>query len=263
MELGINEFSINHNCKRAKILISGMPLSPLGQGSIWKPEDWQGDGAFHDVIREVEGTNPGVNVVGCPHWIGSLPLHKAHKDTQGPVVFTVELADEVKYWLDRCRVMVFSQKRPITIWAEWKATSLCSQCLRNSHVAGMCRGPMSCKFCDGCHLSAQHECSVRGCSAAKGLLCAHVKLAWLVCSCIGHHTGEPSCPDLRADTTDASSGGSSPSSKKMISEETTNLGITDRSKQKLVRSVQHEAVEGQMAADTTLKVSRWSHSNSL
>jgi len=263
MELGIGEFSINQDRKRTKILISELPFSPLGQGSLWKPEDWQGDGAFDDVIRDLEVTNPGINVVGRPHWIGSLTSHKSHKHTQGSVVFTVELTDEVKACLDKPRIMVFSRKRPVRIWAELRASSVCSRCLRHGHVAIMCPGPMACKFCDGCHLSTQHECSVRGCSAAKGSLCTYVKLACRLCSRVGHLTGDPFCPDLRAPTTDASSGGSSPSSRKMVSEETTKLRIMHRSKQKLVKSVQHEAVERQMAGSTASKASRRPCSNSL
>ena len=47
-----------------------------------------------------------------------------------------------------------------------------------------------------------------------------------------------------------------------MSEKTTKLGITDRSKQKLVKSVQNSAVDGQLAVDAAPKAGR-SHSNSL
>jgi len=245
MELGINGFSFTQDRKRVKVLVSGLSLSPLGVGSLWKPEDWQGDGAFDDMIRDLEVTNPGFNVVGRPHWIGSLAGHKSHKHTTGSVVFVVELTDAVKACLDRRNVMVFSRRRPMRIWAELKATSVCTRCLRHGHVAVMCRAAIACKFCDGGHLSTQHKCSVRGCVAAMGSLCSHVNLACRLCSRIGHLTGDLSCPNLRAPTATASGRDSSPSSGKMVSEETTKLGITDRSAQKLVKSKEYLEVEKQ------------------
>ena len=247
MELGINRFSISQDRKRVKILVSGLSLSPLGVGSLWKPEDWQGDGAFDDMIRDLEVTNPGINVVGRPHWIGSLVGHKSHKHTTGSVVFVVELTDIVKGCLDRRSVMVFSRRRPVRIWAELKATSVCTRCLRHGHVAVMCRSPIACKFCDGGHLSTAHKCPVRDCSAAVGMLCSHVSLSCRLCSRVGHLTGDLSCPNLRAPTATASGSDSSPSSGKMVSEETTKLGITDRSVQKLVKSSKTMAVDRLLA----------------
>ena len=175
MELGINGFSINQDRKRIKLLVSELPLSPLVQGSLWKPEDWQGDSAFDDLIRNLEVTNPGFNVLGWPHWIGSLAGHKAHKHTQGSVVLTVELTDAVKSCLDKCRIVVYSRKRPIRVWVELNATSTCTRCLRHGHVAVLYRAAIASKLCDGGHLSTEHECPVRGCPAAKGSLCTHVK----------------------------------------------------------------------------------------
>jgi len=200
MEPGINGFSINQHRKRVKILISELPLSPLGVGAVWKPEDWHGDGAFDNLIRDLEVTNPGFNIVGRPHCIGCLTGHKAHKHTQGSVVFVVELSDSVKTCLDRRTVMVYRRRRPIRIWVELNATSVCTRCLRHGHVAVMCRAPVACKFCDGGHLSTLHQCSVRDCKAAVGSLCTHVRLACRLCLRIGHLTGDPACPDLRAPT---------------------------------------------------------------
>ena len=83
-----------------------------------------------------------------------------------------------------------------------------------------------------------------------------------MCSGVGHLTGDPSCPNLRGPTADCSNSGSSPTSGKMVSEETTNLGITDHFMQKLVKSVKGEAVERMMVADAAPKAGRL-HSNSL
>ena len=116
MKLGINEFAFNKDRKRIKIIISKLPFSSLGHGSIWKPEDWQGDTAFDDLIRDLEITNPGFNVVGRPHWIGSLTGHKAHRHMQGSVVFTVELTNAVRASLDRYWIVVFSQENPLRVW---------------------------------------------------------------------------------------------------------------------------------------------------
>jgi len=248
MELGINGFSISQDRKRIKILVSGLSLSPLRVGSLWKPEDWQGDGAFDDMIRDLEVTNPGINVVGRPHWIGSLAGHKSHKHTTGSVVFVVELTDVVKGCLDRRSVMVFGRRRPVRIWAELKATSVCTRCLRHGHVAVMCRSPIACKFCDGGHLSTAHKCPVRDCSATVGMLCSYVSLSCRLCSRVGHLTGDLSCPNLRAPTATGSGSDSSPSSGKMVSEETTKLGITDRSAQKLVKSSKAMVVDRLLAA---------------
>ena len=139
----------------------------------------------------------------------------------------------------------------MTIWAEIKATSVCTRCLRHGHVAVMCRAAIACKFCDGGHLSTQHKCSVRGCSAAVGSLCSHISLTCRLCSRAGHLTGDPACPNLRAPTSTASGCDSSPSSGKMVSEETTKLGITDRSAQKLVKSSRAKAVDKLLGAAPT------------
>jgi len=72
MKLGINGFSFTHHRQRVKILISSLSLSPLGVGSLWKHEDWQDNGAVDNMIRDLEVTALGFNVVGRPHWIGSL-----------------------------------------------------------------------------------------------------------------------------------------------------------------------------------------------
>ena len=79
------------------------------------PQDWQGEGAFYDMICDLEVTNTGFNVVGRPHWIGSLAGHKTHKHTTGLVVFVVELTDAVKSCLDHKNVIVYSRKRPMRI----------------------------------------------------------------------------------------------------------------------------------------------------
>jgi len=263
MELGINGFSFAQDTKRVKVLISGLSLSPLGVGSVWKPEDWQGDGAFDDMIRDLEVTNPGFNVVGRPHWIGALAGHKSHKHTMGSVVFVVELTDVVKACLDRGSVVVHSRRRPMRIWAELKATSVCTRCLRHGHVAVMCRAAIACKYCDGGHLRTQHKCAVRGCTALMGSLCSHVVLSCRLCSRVGHLTGDPSCPNLRAPTASAPRSDSSPSSGKMVSEETTKLGITDRSGQKLVKSTKARVVDELLAAAPAYLKAHGSRSNSL
>jgi len=45
--------------------------------------DWHGDSAFDDMIRDLEVTNSGYNVVARPHWIGSLAGHMSNKHSQG------------------------------------------------------------------------------------------------------------------------------------------------------------------------------------
>ncbi|RPA88909.1 hypothetical protein L873DRAFT_1796415 [Choiromyces venosus 120613-1] len=79
MGLGLNGFSFCQDTKKVKILISQLPLSSAGVRSSWGVSDWQGDAAFDDMIRDLEVTNPGFNIVGRPHWIGSLAGHKQYK----------------------------------------------------------------------------------------------------------------------------------------------------------------------------------------
>src|SRR5205807_5912707 len=92
---------------------------------------------------------------------------------------------------------------------------------------------------------SQHQCSVRDCQAAVGSLCTHVRLACRLCSRIGHLTGDSACPDLRAPSSPPSS---SPNSGKLVSEETSKLGITDGSISTLVKDSRTAAVEAQLAA---------------
>jgi len=200
MELGVNGFSINKDRKRVKVLVLEHPLFPLGIGAVWKPKDWHGDGAFDDLISDLDVTNPGFNSVCVwrPHWIGSLAGHKSHKHTRGSVVFSVEVTDAMKTCLDKHVVVVFSKRRPIRIWAELKATSMCTRCLQHGHLAVMCCAPVACKLCDSGHLSTQHECSVQGCKAAAGSLCSHDKLSCHLCLWVGHLIGDHSCPNLQA-----------------------------------------------------------------
>jgi len=128
--------------------------------------------------------------------------------------------------------------------------------LQHGHLAVMCCAPVACKFCDSGHLSTQHECSVQGCKAAAGSLSSHDKLSCRLCSRVGHLTGDLSCPNLQAPTATTSGSDSSPSSGKMVSEETTKLGITERFQQKLVKSVQNYAVDRQLAVDASPKAGR-------
>ena len=48
-------------------MVLELPLSPLGIGVVWKPEDWHRDGAFDALIMDLEVTNPGFNSVWRPH----------------------------------------------------------------------------------------------------------------------------------------------------------------------------------------------------
>ncbi|RPB00287.1 hypothetical protein L873DRAFT_1633816, partial [Choiromyces venosus 120613-1] len=143
--------------------------------------DWQGNRAFDHMIRDLEVTNPRFSVVGRPHWIGSLAGHKQYKHNQGSVVFVIDFSPEVRASLDHGSVMVYSRRRPMRVWAELKPTSVCDRCLRHGHVAVMCRAPVACKFCTGGHLSRDHSCSVRDCTATAGSLCSHVRLECWLC----------------------------------------------------------------------------------
>ncbi|RPB03958.1 hypothetical protein L873DRAFT_1799938 [Choiromyces venosus 120613-1] len=264
MGLGLNGFSFCQDMKKIMILISQLPLSPAGVRGSWEVADWQNDNSFDDLIWDLEVTNPGVHVVGRPHWIGSLAGHKQYKHNQGSVVFVVDFTPEVRASLDHKSIMVYSRQRPVRIWAELKATSICDRCLCHGHVAVMCRAPVACKFCDGGHHSTQHSCPVCDCSAATGSLCTHVKLECRLCSHVGHLTGDPSCPDLKV----SSPTSSPPRPDKMVSDETSPRGVTDGSIRKVfpdLRQVQTEGVIDQkIAAETAaMKPASRSRSNSL
>ncbi|RPA88495.1 hypothetical protein L873DRAFT_1824442 [Choiromyces venosus 120613-1] len=264
MGLGLNGFSFCQDTKKIKILISHLPLSPAGVRGSWEVADWQNDNSFDDLIRDLEVTNPGVHVVGRPHWIGSLARHKQYKHNQGSVVFVVDFSPEVRASLDHGSIMVYSRRRPVRIWAELKATSICDRCLRHGHVAVMCRAPVACKFCDGGHHSKQHSCPVCDCSAATGSLCTHVKLECRLCSRVGHLTGDPSCPDLRV----SSPTSSPPRPDKMVSDETSPRGETDGSIRKVFpdpRQAQTEnVIDEKIAAEAAaMKSAPRPHSNSI
>jgi len=96
---------------------------------LWKPEDRKGESTFDNMIRDLEVTNPGINVFSCTHWICSLDWHKNHKHTTGSVVFVVELTDVVKWYFDRCSIVVFSRRYLVRVWADMMATSVCTRCL--------------------------------------------------------------------------------------------------------------------------------------
>ncbi|KAG0133521.1 hypothetical protein HOY82DRAFT_640724 [Tuber indicum] len=203
--------------------------------------DWQGETAFDDLVRDLEVNNPGFNVVGRPHWIGSLASHKTHKHVKRSGVFFVERNSAVNAALEKRRVVVFSRRRPLGVWAQIKTTSLCERCLCHGHVAVMCRAHMARKFCDIGHFTAQHSSPIVRCTVPTGSLCTHVRLECQLCSHFGHFPGDSTCPNLHRPSPATS--GSSPSSTKVVSEETTKTGITDRSMQKLVKGPQTLAVE--------------------
>ncbi|RPA94021.1 hypothetical protein L873DRAFT_1941015 [Choiromyces venosus 120613-1] len=165
---------------------------------------------------------------------------------------------------DHGSIMVYSRRRPIWIWAELKATSICNCCLHHGHVVVMCRAPVACKFCTGGHLSRDHSYPVRDCTAATGSLYTHVNLECHLCSHVGHLTGDPSCPDLKV----SSPTSSLPCRDKMVSDETSPQGVTDGSIQKVFpdpQQVQTESVIDQKIAaeSAAMKPASQSHSNSL
>ncbi|RPA90357.1 hypothetical protein L873DRAFT_1878052 [Choiromyces venosus 120613-1] len=126
--LGLNGFSFCQDMKKIKVLISPLPLSPADVPRSWEVADWQNDNSFDDLIWDLEVTNPGVHVVGRPHWIGSLAGYKQYRHNQSSVVFVVDFTPEVRASLDHGSMMVYSHQRPVQIWAELEATSICDHC---------------------------------------------------------------------------------------------------------------------------------------
>ncbi|KAG0133457.1 hypothetical protein HOY82DRAFT_538195 [Tuber indicum] len=115
MGLGIGGLSFHHDTPKIKVLVLELPFAPCGIGAAWKPEDWQGESAFDDLVRDLEVTNPGFNVVGRPHWIGSLASQMTHKHVKGSVVFVVERNSAVTAAIEKRRVVVFSRRRPLCV----------------------------------------------------------------------------------------------------------------------------------------------------
>ncbi|CUS06643.1 unnamed protein product [Tuber aestivum] len=243
MELKVHSFTFCQDTKKVKILASNIPFAPSGVGNAWKVEDWHGDEAFDDMVRDIELSNPGIHLIGRPHWVGSLEGHKSRKHVLGSVILSVELNQKVKWALDRSSIMVYSRRRPLLIWADVKPSSICQRCLQRGHVAVMCRAPVACKFCDGGHYSVDHSCPVKDCRAAKGSLCSHVRSVCRLCSLVGHLTGDPACPGIQRPS--ASTPRSSSGMGKVAQEETT-------------RKIDETAV----LAATSLKASDRSCSNS-
>ncbi|CUS15684.1 unnamed protein product [Tuber aestivum] len=264
MELKLHSFTFCQDTKKIKVLASNIPFSPSGVGTTWEVEDWQGDSACDDLLRDIELSNPGIHIVGRPHWVGSLAGHKSHQHSSGSVVLTVELSPGVKSAVDCSSVMIYSRRRPLHVWVEIKSNSICHHCLGIGHVAVMCRAPAACKYCEGNHISTEHTCLIRGCPAGKGSLCSHVKLECRLCTGVGHVTGDPACPDIRRPSRASST--SSTSSDKGLSEETTIAEITDQSAQKLTKSAQSKSVDKENAKTAVLTASSLkatgSHSNS-
>ncbi|KAG0136019.1 hypothetical protein HOY82DRAFT_629005 [Tuber indicum] len=223
MGLGIGGFFFHHDTPKIKVLVSELPFALCGVGRAWKPEDWQGESAFDDLVRDLGVTNPRFNVVGRPHGIGSLASHKTHKHVKGSVVFVVERNSAVTAALEKRRVFVFSRRGPLRVWVMIKPTSMCERCLRHGHVAVMCRAPVTCKFCHGGHFTAQHSSPVTGCTTATGKPYTQVCLECRLYSRIGHLTGDSSCPNLRRPSLATS--GSSPSSTKVEATGVGRIGI--------------------------------------
>ena len=50
---GLTNFAFHLDVAKVKILVSGVPLTPTGRGSLGNPEDWTGDRAFDGLRTDI------------------------------------------------------------------------------------------------------------------------------------------------------------------------------------------------------------------
>jgi len=74
---GLIDFAFAGDTPRIKLLVSGVPLAPTGQGSVWKVDDWTGDKAFDSIRTDLEGSTPSVVTAGRPNMLGTVHAMKA------------------------------------------------------------------------------------------------------------------------------------------------------------------------------------------
>lgn len=79
-ELGFKDnFYFERDIKKVKVYIASVPLKKGGNGADWDAEDWQGESAFHNMVNDLENSNPGIQVCGRPSWVGKFSIMKSRK----------------------------------------------------------------------------------------------------------------------------------------------------------------------------------------
>lgn len=224
--LGVPEFIFEGNPKKVRIVVGMVPLWRGGKTS-WEAKDWHGEEGFNQLTDDIERSNPGIKVAARPAWLGSLNKFGARRQSTASLKLTVELNETVRQRMASANptIVIGGRGRFCRMWEDTEKPLCCAKCLVMGHNSMRCTGLVKCKFCQGGHMSSDHQCSVDGCGK-RGVSCEHTRKWCVNCREETHFAGDQMCELLRAESTDPRSiGKHSP----VRGDDTSKSGVTDHS----------------------------------
>jgi len=132
-DLDLPDFTFTPDVPKVKILVSGVPLSDTGRGSIWDVDGWSGDNAYDGLPTDLEQANPGVAVTGRPNIIGSVYAMRASNVTNCSIRFLGETGQVVEAALKAGKIFLRGATRSVRVWLEQRPAVVCDNCLQVGH----------------------------------------------------------------------------------------------------------------------------------
>jgi len=230
-DLGLPDFSFAPDIPKIKVLVSGVPLSDTGRGSIWSTDGWTGDRAYDGLRVDLEQANPGVVVAGRPNLIGSIYAMKQAGMVHCSVRFLVERNTAIEAAIKSGKIFLRGSKRPVRVWLEHQPATVCGKCLQIGHNQITCGFAPRCRFCRQNHLSREHHCPVLNCNGSIGEACSHTSRVCMLCERTDHFTGYEKCPNVVANAANGKLTTSSPpeaAASGAEADDTSRMGYNDR-----------------------------------
>ena len=175
------------------LVVHRVPLNHMRPTTkSWNVSDWDMQ-AMETCKQEFGATNPGVNVLSRPRFVGSLAGLHGKKATMGSLVFGVEKNDAAKKMATSNRANFCGVSKECREWTPDLYLAYCDRCLEPQHIARMCKNPKRCKYCWGEHYSKDHICPSTGCQA-PGWCVKHGIRQCINCEAHSHYAGAKGCP---------------------------------------------------------------------
>ena len=230
-DLGLPDFSFAPNIPKIKVLVSGVPLSDTGRGSVWSTDGWTGDRAYDGLRVDLEQANPGVVVAGRLNLIGSIYAMKQAGMVHCSVHFLVKRNSAIEAAIKSGKIFLRGSKRAVHVWLEHRPGTVCGKCLQIGHNQITCGFAPRCRFCRQNHLSREHHCSVLNCDGKIGESCSHTSRVCMLCKRTDHFTGYEKCPNVMSNAADGKLTTSSLPEAAISdaeADDTSRMGYTDR-----------------------------------
>ena len=93
--IGLPEFIFKWDTVKGRIIVGMVPVTRTGQ-ITWELQHWAGDEGFRELAEDRLRSNPGVNVVSRPVWVGNQRKFHTRRQSTGGLRLVVELNDEMR-----------------------------------------------------------------------------------------------------------------------------------------------------------------------